>query len=45
MYPSINKEMQEGLINDYKEGGWLPEWSSPGYAEHHGGNNSASMVS
>jgi putative alpha-1,2-mannosidase len=29
VYPSINKEMQEGLINDYKEGGWLPEWSSP----------------
>ncbi|HVG42082.1 MAG TPA: GH92 family glycosyl hydrolase, partial [Chitinophagaceae bacterium] len=26
-FPSINKEMQEGLINDYKEGGWLPEWS------------------
>ena len=23
--------MQEGLINDYKEGGFLPEWSSPGY--------------
>ena len=33
VYPSINKEMQEGLINDYKEGGWLPEWSSPGYAD------------
>ena len=32
VYPSINKEMQEGLINDYKEGGWLPEWSSPGEA-------------
>ncbi len=30
LYPSINKEMQEALINDYKEGGWLPEWSSPG---------------
>src|SRR5882757_9208272 len=27
VYPEINKEMQEGLINDYKEGGWLPEWS------------------
>src|SRR5690606_19418137 len=25
VYPSINKEMQEGLVNDYKEGGWLPE--------------------
>lgn len=45
LYPSINQEMQEGLINDYKEGGWLPEWSSPGYADIMIGNNSASVVS
>ncbi|MFI5162962.1 MAG: GH92 family glycosyl hydrolase [Sphingobacteriales bacterium] len=45
VYPSINKEMQEGLINDYKEGGWLPEWSSPGYSDVMVGNNSASVVS
>jgi len=45
VYPSISKEMQEGLINDYKEGGWLPEWSSPGYAQCMIGNNSASIVS
>jgi len=45
VYPSINKEMQEGLINDFKEGGWLPEWSSPGYANIMVGNNSASVVS
>jgi len=44
VYPSVNKEMQEGLINDYKEGGWLPEWSSPGYADVMVGNNSASVV-
>lgn len=44
VYPSINKEMQEGLVNDYKEGGWLPEWSSPGYADIMIGNNSASVV-
>ena len=45
VYPSVNKEMQEGLVNDYKEGGWLPEWSSPGYADIMIGNNSASVVS
>lgn len=44
VYPSINKEMQEGLLNAYKEGGWLPEWSSPGYADCMIGNNSASVV-
>ncbi|MGY4539970.1 putative alpha-1,2-mannosidase [Mucilaginibacter sp. UYNi724] len=44
VYPSMDKEMQEGLINAYKEGGWLPEWSSPGYADIMIGNNSASVV-
>ena len=44
LYPSINKQMQQGLINDYKEGGWLPEWSSPGYRDVMIGNNSASIV-
>jgi predicted alpha-1,2-mannosidase len=33
------------LVNAYKEGGWLPEWSSPGYANIMIGNNSASVVS
>ncbi len=44
MYPSIVKEMQQGLISDYREGGWLPEWSSPGYRGIMVGNNSASIV-
>jgi predicted alpha-1,2-mannosidase len=43
-YPSINKEMQEGLVNVYKEGGFLPEWSSPGFRDCMVGNNSASVV-
>lgn len=45
LYPSINKEMQQGLINAYKEGGFLPEWSSPGFRNVMVGNNSASVVS
>ena len=44
LYPSVNKEMQEGLVNCYKEGGFLPEWSSPGYRDVMVGNNSASIV-
>jgi predicted alpha-1,2-mannosidase len=44
VYPSINKQMQEGLINAYKEGGFLPEWSSPGFRNVMIGNNSASVV-
>ncbi|QEC40212.1 GH92 family glycosyl hydrolase [Pseudobacter ginsenosidimutans] len=44
LFPEINKEMQQGLVNDYKEGGWLPEWSSPGLRNVMVGNNSASVV-
>ena len=44
VYPGINREMQEGLTNAYKEGGFLPEWSSPGYRNVMIGNNSASVV-
>ncbi|WDF45609.1 GH92 family glycosyl hydrolase [Chryseobacterium sp. KACC 21268] len=45
VYPSVNVEMQKGLISAYQEGGFLPEWSSPGYADIMVGNNSASVVS
>ena len=44
VYPDINQKMQEGLANTYKEGGWLPEWASPGYRNIMVGNNSASVV-
>lgn len=44
VYPSINVEMQEGLANAFKEGGFLPEWSSPGFANVMIGNNSAAVV-
>ncbi|MBC6991803.1 GH92 family glycosyl hydrolase [Hymenobacter sp. BT491] len=44
MYPSVNAQMQAGLVNAYKEGGWLPEWASPGYRNVMVGNNSASVV-
>lgn len=44
MYPSINKEIQEGLINTYKESGFFPEWASPGHRGCMIGNNSASVL-
>ena len=44
MYPSMNEKMQEGLINAYKESGFLPEWASPGHRNIMIGNNSASVV-
>ena len=44
MFPSVNKEMQEGLINTYKESGFFPEWASPGHRGSMVGNNSASVL-
>ena len=44
MYPSMAKEMQEGLINTYKESGFFPEWASPGHRGCMVGNNSASIL-
>jgi len=44
MYPSMNIKMQEGLVNTYKESGFLPEWASPGHRDCMVGNNSASVV-
>ncbi|MDR1091591.1 MAG: GH92 family glycosyl hydrolase [Prevotella sp.] len=43
-YPSMNQKMQEGLVNAYKESGFLPEWASPGHRGCMVGNNSASVV-
>jgi len=44
MFPEQNKEMQEGLINTYKESGFFPEWASPGHRDCMIGNNSASVL-
>jgi predicted alpha-1,2-mannosidase len=44
MYPSVNKEIQEGLINTYKESSFFPEWASPGHRGCMIGNNSASVL-
>ncbi len=44
LYPEMSVKMQEGLVNCYKESGFLPEWASPGHRDCMVGNNSASIV-
>lgn len=44
MYPDMSTEIMEALLNYYKEGGWMPEWSSPGYRNSMIGQNSTSLV-
>lgn len=44
MYPSVNKEIQEGYLNAYRESGFYPEWASPGHRGCMVGNNTASVL-
>ncbi|HBH85457.1 MAG TPA: alpha-mannosidase [Bacteroidales bacterium] len=44
MYPDVNSKIMEGLVNTYKESGWLPEWASPGHRDCMIGSNSASLI-
>ena len=44
MYPSLNAKIMEGLVNTYRESGWLPEWASPGHRDCMIGSNSASII-
>lgn len=42
--PSMSAQVQEGLVNAYKESSWLPEWASPGHRDCMIGSNSASII-
>ena len=44
LYPDLNARIMEGLVNTYKESGWLPEWASPGHRACMIGSNSASLI-
>ncbi|MCX6132182.1 MAG: GH92 family glycosyl hydrolase [Ignavibacteriales bacterium] len=44
MQTQLVGQIMEGLVNTYKESGWLPEWASPGHRDCMIGSNSASIV-
>ena len=44
MYPERDGEIMQGLVNTYKESGWLPEWASPGHRNVMIGSNSAILI-
>ena len=44
MEPELNSHIMSGLVNAYKESGWLPEWASPGHRNCMIGSNSASLI-
>lgn len=44
MYPDMSGEIMQALINYYDEGGWMPEWCSPGYKDCMIGQHSVSLI-
>jgi predicted alpha-1,2-mannosidase len=33
LYPTFAGELVDGFVQHYREAGWIPRWSSPGYAD------------
>lgn len=44
MYPEFDAKVMQGLVNTYKQSGWLPEWASPGHRNVMIGSNSAIII-
>lgn len=44
LYPSVSREIQEGLMHIAEENEFLPEWASPGHRSCMVGNNSISVA-
>ncbi|SJM52652.1 GH92 family glycosyl hydrolase [Microbacterium sp. JB110] len=33
LYPDVTDELVDGFVQQYRDGGWIARWSSPGYAD------------
>ncbi|MFC7579798.1 GH92 family glycosyl hydrolase [Schaalia naturae] len=33
LYPDLTEELVDGFVQQYRDGGWVARWSSPGYAD------------
>ncbi len=44
VYPDQDGRIMQGLVNTYRESGWLPEWATPGHRNCMIGSNSASII-
>ena len=44
LYPEKDAEIIRGWINAYKEGGWFPKWTSPGYRDCMIGTHVESLI-
>ncbi len=44
LYPEISAQILQSIINVYEQGGYLPEWTSPGYRVCMIGNHAFSLL-
>jgi predicted alpha-1,2-mannosidase len=44
LYPEVNAEILQGVVNAAEQSGWLPAWASPGHRACMVGNNSFSLL-
>ena len=40
LYPKVAADLVDGFVQLYRDGGWIPRWSSPGYANMMTGTSS-----
>lgn len=40
LYPDLAEEITEGFVQQFRDGGWVSRWSSPGYADSMTGTSS-----
>lgn len=33
LYPKVTEDLVDGFVQQYRDGGWIARWSSPGYAD------------
>ena len=44
LHPALDGQIMQGIVNAYKESGWLPEWQSPGHRDCMIGTNSSAIL-
>jgi predicted alpha-1,2-mannosidase len=44
LFPEVSAEIMQGVMNAYRESGWLPQWSSPGNRNAMIGNHAFSLL-
>jgi len=44
LHPGLDAQIMQGIVNAYKESGWIPEWQSPGHRDCMIGTHSSCIL-